>query len=279
MFNPASDSEGMYVYTFPAQYPCNASSANVSVSISESANAGQSTSVYFCSSDEESNLFPLLMGADAGGQWVGPNNSSFNGLLDPASNVSGEYSYSIGESTATITVTINETPEPIIGTDENSYEVNTPITFYNMGTTLGNNTWNFGDDGTSTEINPQHQYSVDGFYTVILNVENNGCVGADEKSLIITNSTGISEDFIEKQLLIYPNPGFGMFSMRFDLGTEHKVRYEVINADGKLISTSSPERVSEAEYFINLITQPAGYYFVRFYVDDIELTKKLLKMN
>jgi len=279
MFNPASDSEGMYVYTFPAQYPCNASSANVSVSISESANAGQSTSVYFCSSDEESNLFPLLMGADAGGQWLGPNNSSFNGLLDPASNVSGEYSYSIGESTATITVTINETPEPNIVTDENSYEINTPITFYNMGTTLGNNTWNFGDDGTSTEINPQHQYSVDGFYTVILNVENNGCVGTDEKGLVITNSTGIGEEFISKQLLIYPNPGFGMFKMRFDLGKDHMVKYEVINLDGKLISTSGPELVSEAEYFINLIAQPTGYYLLRFYVDDMQVTKKLLKMN
>jgi hypothetical protein len=279
MFNPSTDNEGMYVYSFSAQFPCNSSSAVVSVALSESANAGQSTSVYFCSSDAESNLFPLLMGADAGGEWTGPNGNVFNGLLDPQTDVSGAYVYSIGESAATITVTINETPEPIIMTEENSYDINTLISFNNTGTTTGNSTWNFGDDGTSTAINPQHQYSTDGFYTVVLSLENNGCVGTDEKGLIITNSTGITEEFISKQLLIYPNPGFGMFKLRFDLGNDHMVNYDVINLDGKLISASGPVLVSEAEYFINLIAQPAGYYLVRFYVDDIQVTKKLLKTN
>jgi hypothetical protein len=104
-------------------------------------------------------------------------------------------------------------------------------------------------------------------------------VGTDEKGLIITNSTGITEEFISKQLLIYPNPGFGMFKLRFDLGNDHMVKYEVINLDGKLISASGPELVSEAEYFINLIAQPTGYYLVRFYVDDMQVTKKLLKTN
>ena len=164
-------------------------------------------------------------------------------------------------------------------TDENSYDINTLISFNNIGSTMGNSTWNFGDDGTSTAINPQHQYNSHGFYTVVLSLENNGCVGTDEKGLIITNSTGITEEFISKQLLIYPNPGFGMFKMRFDLGNDHMVNYDVINLDGKLISTSGPELVSEAEYFINLIAQPAGYYLVRFYVDDMQVTKKLLKTN
>jgi hypothetical protein len=279
-FDPATDSEGMYIYSFPAQSPCNSSIAVVSVTISESANAGTSTSVYFCSSDAPSNLFPLLMGADAGGQWTGPNGSSFNGILNPAVNVSGSYTYAIGESSATVSVNINETPEAVIFTEANSYELNTSISFENMGTLIGNFNWNFGDDGTSTLQNPEHSYSVEGFYMVNLTIENNGCVGEDSKGLIISNSTtGITEAFVDQQLLIYPNPGFGMFKMRFDLGQNHNVRYDVINSNGKLISTSGFENVSSGSYMVNLIAQSTGYYFVRFYVDDIVVTKKLLKTN
>jgi hypothetical protein len=279
-FDPAEDGEGMYVYSFTSQSPCNGSSAVVSVSLSESSNAGSSTSVYFCSGDEESNLFPLLMGADAGGTWTGPDGSDFNGLIDPSTAESGGYTYSIGESTATITVTISETPEPLISTSETSYELNEVIAFSNVGSTLGNSTWNFGDDATSTLANPEHSYTNEGFYQVTLTLENGGCVASDDIGLIIMNtSTGITEAFIEQQLLIYPNPGFGMFKMRFNLGKAHDVRYDVINSNGKLLSTSGLERVSEAEYSINLIAQSMGYYFVRFYVDDLVVTKKLLKTN
>lgn len=279
-FDPTSDMEGAYVYSFTADAPCNTSSAIVSISVTETSNAGQNTSVYFCSSDGESNLFPLLTDADAGGNWSSPSGGDFNGILNPQEDASGTYTYSIGESSADIVVTINETPEPIISMEEGSFEINTPISFSNSGTLIGNTAWNFGDDGMSTELNPEHSYSVEGFYTVSLDLENNGCQGHDELGIIVLNTaTGITEEFIDQQLLIYPNPGFGIFNLRFDLGKEHSVRYDVINSNGKLLSTSGFENVSNAEYRINLIAQSSGYYFVRFYVDDIVVTKKLLKTN
>ena len=97
--------------------------------------------------------------------------------------------------------------------------------------------------------------------------------------IINGDATGISEAFVNQQLLIYPNPGFGMFKIRFDLGREHDIRYDVVNSNGKLLSTSGLERVSSGEYLVNLIAQSTGYYFIRFYVDDIVVTKKLLKTN
>lgn len=280
MFDPSSDSEGMYTYTIQSILPCDVSTAVVTIILSETSNAGTSTSVYFCSNDEESNLFPLLMGADAGGVWTDPNGDDFNGILDPNQNESGAYTYSIGESSAEINVTVNETPAPEIFTEETSYVVNEMIAFNNIGTIEGNTSWVFGDDGTSTATNPEHSYSVQGFYTVTLTLENNGCTESDEIGLIINgDATGISEAFVDQQLLIYPNPGFGMFKIRFDLGREHDIRYDVVNSNGKLLSTSGLERVSSGEYLVNLIAQSTGYYFIRFYVDDIVVTKKLLKTN
>lgn len=279
LFDPTTDIEGIYTYTIESDSPCNISTAVVTVSLSETSNAGTSTSVYFCSTDDESNLFPLLMGADAGGVWADPTGGPFNGILDPQQNLSGAYTYTIDSSSAEIAVTINETPIPEIFTQETSYEINEIIAFSNIGTIEGNSTWNFGDDGTSSDFAPEHSFSVEGFYTVTLTLENNACVGNDDLGLIIYNSTGISESFVDKQLIIYPNPGFGMFKIRFDFGREHDVRYDVVNSNGKLLSASGLERVASGEYAVNLIAQATGYYFVRFYVDDIIVTKKLLKTN
>jgi hypothetical protein len=86
----------------------------------------------------------------------------------------------------------------------------------------------------------------------------------------------ITEQFVDEQILIYPNPGFGDFKMRFDFGRDYKIRYDVLNSAGKLISTSGFEKASKGMYSINLIAQSAGYYYVKFYVDDIVVTKKLL---
>ncbi len=280
MFNPAEDAEGQYVYTFNPDAPCNSNSSIVSVSISGTSNAGQDATVYFCSTDAATNLFPLLLGADVGGAWTNPSGGEFSGIIDPAADASGDYTYSIGESSAIVDVNINETPIALISIDEDSYDLNEEIAFINDGTTDAISTWDFGDGSGSSESNPLHSYNTPGFYTVSLTIENNGCIGSDEQGLIISDLTaGITESFIEERLIIYPNPGFGQFKLRFDLGEEHEVRYDVLNSMGKLVSTSGLETVASANYSINLVAQSAGLYLVVFYVDDIVVRKKIMKSN
>jgi hypothetical protein len=278
LFDPSTDAEGLYVYAFNPDAPCSSSSAIVSVSISGTSNAGQNASVFFCTLDGATNLFPLLMGADVGGNWTGPN-GTFNGIIDPLNDPSGDYVYSIGESSAMVTVVINESPEPIISIDD-VYGMNEDIIFDNTGSTFGVSNWVFGDGSTSVESNPHHIYTAPGFYTVTLTLENEGCVGNDEHGVIINDyASGISEAFIEDKMLIYPNPGNGMFKLKFDLGEQHEVRYDVFNSTGKLIRTSGLETVSEATYTINLIAQSSGLYFIRIYVSDVIVRKKLMKSN
>lgn len=279
MFNASEDPEGMYVYSFDPDAPCSSNSAIVSVSISGTSNAGQDASVFFCSMDGQTNLFPLLLGADVGGAWTNPSGGDFNGIIDPQNDASGDYTYSIGESSAIVSVTINETPEPFINI-EDSYDLNEEIAFINDGSSEGISTWNFDDGSASNETSPIHSYSEPGFYTVSLTVENQGCVGSDDQGLIITDiASGITESFVEDRLLIYPNPGYGLFKIRFDLGEAHEVRYDVLNSTGKLVSTSGLEKVASATYTVNLVAQSSGLYFIRFYVDDIVVGKKLMKWN
>ncbi len=51
-------------------------------------------------------------------------------------------------------------------------QVGLTLIFTNTSTNGTSYSWNFGDGGTSTQTNPTHTYSVDGFYDVTLNVTN-----------------------------------------------------------------------------------------------------------
>ncbi len=279
-FNPLTNVEGDYSYSFNPDPPCNSSYAVVSVIITGSSNAGQSTSVYFCSTDPESNLFPLLMGADVGGYWINPEGFSFNGIIDPQNDLPGDYVYTIGTESATVTVNINETPEALIVVSDENFEVNELISFNNEGTNSGNYLWDFKDGTTSNIQNPTHSYITPGYYNVDLTIEDGGCVGFDTQGILITDiNSGLTEQFIDDNLIIYPNPGFGLFKIRFNFGDAYNVRYDVINSNGQLISTSGLEKVAEATYNINLLSKSNGFYFLKFYVDDIIVVKKLLKTN
>lgn len=69
----------------------------------------------------------------------------------------------------------------------------TPVSFINQSTLSAGNLsyeWNFGDDESSIEINPSHNYEEPGIYLVTL----------------IANSSSQGRDTIQKEIEVYPNP-------------------------------------------------------------------------
>ena len=63
---------------------------------------------------------------------------------------------------------------------------NQPIHFQNLSQAFSHVEWNFGDGATSYQVNPQHQYSLAGSYTVTLKVWNDdGCEDSLSKTVSI----------------------------------------------------------------------------------------------
>lgn len=56
--------------------------------------------------------------------------------------------------------------------------LNEAVYFNNLSSNGGNYFWNFGDDSTSTDVNPFHLYSSEGTYSVSLHVDGGSC-GSD----------------------------------------------------------------------------------------------------
>ncbi|HRW88553.1 MAG TPA: PKD domain-containing protein, partial [Flavobacteriales bacterium] len=94
----------------------------VTITVDAGVSAGTDAAVDLCAMDPAVDLFTLLGGADTGGTWTDPLNGPSPGLVDPASDPSGDYLYVVmgtGTCTATDTavVTVNITAPPFAGND------------------------------------------------------------------------------------------------------------------------------------------------------------------
>ncbi len=116
IFNPAVDAAGTYTYSIAAVGPCPGDSAEITVSIVAAPNAGTDATLNICSNANPQDLFLLLGNAQPGGQWS-PSLASGTGIFDPAVDVAGTYTYTVGgiaicaNDTATVTVTVTPGPD------------------------------------------------------------------------------------------------------------------------------------------------------------------------
>jgi gliding motility-associated-like protein len=94
-FDPSTDTSGDYLYIASGASPCPADTALVSVAIVLPANAGSDDVVNLCITGAPEDLFPLLGNADAGGTWMAPDGGTFQGTFDPATDLAGNYTYTV----------------------------------------------------------------------------------------------------------------------------------------------------------------------------------------
>ncbi|MBK9759405.1 MAG: gliding motility-associated C-terminal domain-containing protein [Flavobacteriales bacterium] len=117
-FDPATAIPGDYNYTLAGTAPCPSASALVNVSVIDPPDAGLDGSITVCTIDGVLSLFNSLGGSPGvGGVWTGPDGSAFSGDLDPSTDISGAYNYSItgtspcGNDASQVVVTVNTPPD------------------------------------------------------------------------------------------------------------------------------------------------------------------------
>lgn len=84
--------------------------------------AGIGTSIDLCSSSAPVSLLGQLLGTpSSGGTWTDPNGNTFNGVFDPQTDISGNYTYAVSSvvppcSDASV-LSVNVNTQPVAGTD------------------------------------------------------------------------------------------------------------------------------------------------------------------
>lgn len=108
--------------------------------------------------------------------------------------------------------------------------------------------WDFGDGGSSTELNPSHRFADKGDYTVKMTATNRCGETVVEKDVAAAYGVGVSELYMATS--IYPNP--------IRMGTKLKVEgaqyesYEIYNPTGALVQQGD---VSSGEIPLNVSTK------------------------
>lgn len=191
LLDPATATQGAYVYTTNPALPCPTLSATITVSLDTIPYAGTDNTFVSCADGPVTPLFPLLgPGTDANKTWQDPSGNPFGGALDPSLEVSGNYLYisqGIGQcvqliDTAVIAVTINPLPIVAFMVAPDSGCAPLDVNFTNLTDPAflgGDCIWDLGDgSGTVNSCSGLlHTFQAPGSYTVTLTVTTPaGCV-------------------------------------------------------------------------------------------------------
>ncbi len=137
--------------------------------------------------------------------------------------------------------------------------------------------WDFGDEHSSTQIEPSHTYSESDNYIVLQTVEND--CGSDTTSLSIAVIVGIGDNLYENEKLnIYPNPVSSSFNMEL-VSSEYKGNIKVVlmNIDGKVIFNQNIEKYDNSLTIpFNVSTYSKGMYQLQIVMGDRVIVRKII---
>ncbi|MFZ1332355.1 MAG: PKD domain-containing protein, partial [Flavobacteriales bacterium] len=107
--------------------------------------------------------------------------------------------------------------------------VNETLAFTNNSTDYGTFVWNFGDNTTSTEANPEHSYMLPGTFTVTLEVTADDCTIITTSDVVVSANTGIADLSAEDVNVWASEQGINV-EHTFNKG---KVIVDVLDASGR----------------------------------------------
>ncbi|MDD4150153.1 MAG: M14 family zinc carboxypeptidase [Bacteroidales bacterium] len=142
------------------------------------------------------------------------------------------------------------------------------VTFENTSVGSDSYLWDFGDETSSSEINPTHIYAETGTFTVKLTASSD--CGSDEYETDVYVETGINETII-KTNIIFPNPTNGLLNVRSETDI---TSIKITDISGKIIQNFSCK--NQNKLLIDLSDYDSGIYFIE--LTDIDKNKDVLKI-
>jgi len=122
VLNPSTAQPGTYSYLLLAAAPCVSDQATVQIAIVDQPDVGVDGAITLCTASDPLDLFDALGGSpDAGGAWTDPAGSASLGILDPAVDMGGTFTYTIAAMapcmTSSSAVEVDVVEQPNAGND------------------------------------------------------------------------------------------------------------------------------------------------------------------
>lgn len=146
---------------------------------------------------------------------------------------------------------------------------NTSLNFINSSTNSNQYLWDFGDNVTSTEINPTHSYANMGQYVVKLSAIKCGQTSQSQQTINMLNLANNSSITLDNSITFYPNP---ISDVLFIDSKEKMNRIEIFDIFGRQMENYLKINIS-----IDFSDKNVGLYFLKIYTDKGIFIKKILK--
>lgn len=210
------------------------------------------------------------------GEGSNPATSTAQGPHTVTYSTSGAKTVSLtvnGSVTETKTGYISIIPTPSAGFT--STQIDNIVGFTNTSQNASSYFWDFGDGGTSTEVNPSHEYLENGEYTVTLTATSDQCGEDTFSDIVYIVGVGMIEN--EAELLeIYPNPSSGSFSLLLpQIANDFSIKLMDFRGNIVMKQSFAGPRINKSINFENLNLIP-GIYLLEYYDGERYLTRKLI---
>jgi PKD repeat protein len=195
-------------------------------------------------------------------QWFFPGGTpAFSTLQDPGSicyNSPGIYDVTLvttnanGNDTLTLPnyITVNATP-PVPAIDQNGYLLASSIAFAYQ--------WQLNNVDIPGATNQLYEIQQTGYYTVVTS-NAQGCVSSATVYVVITGET---QPASHRDLLLYPNPSYGIINLVLNNIYSDDVNLNIFNSMGRVIYNSSFKNAAASfNIQIDISSEPEGIYFI-----------------
>ena len=230
-----------------------------------------SGSTSFC----EGQYVTLTSGATSGNVWSSAETSNSIVVLTAGSySVTVTDANSCSATSAPIVVTVGAIPVAMATVASKEVPV---LTFSNTSTGATSYMWDFGDNTSSTQMNPTHAYALNGTYTIKLIAMLGMC--SDTISLTEIINVGISEIEISNvSVSIYPNPVNEQATLELNLIEASNMTIHVYDISGQLIANVFQGQMSAGKTNLTLNTSNlvSGVYFTSIISDNAQKVVKLV---
>ena len=157
--------------------------------------------------------------------------------------------------------------------------VGSGIQFINESLNATSCQWLFGDGNTDSIFNPQHTYSLPGFYFVTL-IVSDGCKTDTLIQTVEVLTTGLCNDVLMSSLKIYPNPITNVLNVEFPPDRKAIYFVELDRIDGSMIDISSIQPNSQQSVVsFDVSSLQQGIYLLRIDSSKGIFIEKILKVG
>lgn len=270
-FDPAQAGIGTHTITYTIGGPCGSTSTTTIV-VNAIPDASILSTGPFCTNQGVVTLQSSVPGGTWGGD-ANPNGTLNTSTLSPGTiNVTYTITQNGCSASSSTTLTILA---PAVAAFTHSVNGNT-VQFTNLSTGATSYTWNFGDNSTSSQVNPSHVFTGNGPFDVML-IASNGCSSDTVIVRVTLGNTAVEEQNAELPY-IFPNPASNTIQYSWQSQQYAPASIEIINIAGQILKTQSfNQQNASGTISIQVEELPSALYILRMKNQNTQWETRFIK--